>query len=152
MIVDSPPAAKSIKQPPGKFTTEAMAHLKKRKWTASEDDPDFEITPPPAKKNCHWVARRQSLLSQSQRRTRKRRPSLPRGKGKVRGKTNRRKCPLPLPQPEGLILIPLAPPLANPNAGHPQKQTPVGRRRTNPWCSSSSHEGGAFGIPYTLLR
>ena len=48
IVVYSPPLppSKSVKQPPGKFTKEA---LKKRKETESEEDPDFEITPSPTK-------------------------------------------------------------------------------------------------------
>ena len=51
IVVDSPPPpTKCKKDPPGQYMKEAAAVSNRRKRTESQDDPDFEITPPRTKK------------------------------------------------------------------------------------------------------
>ena len=153
IIVDSPPGTKSIKQPPGKLTTEALAHLKKRKRTASEDYLDFEIMPPPSKKKLSLGHKKMVITvpDSEEDEEEEARHSHPKGKGKGPGKTKQKKAsPTPTPTRSLDSDSPGPTPPKTKRRATPQKQTTVDRSRSNPWCNSSSR--GVLLVDHTPWR
>ena len=148
-----------MKGPPGKYTKEAMGSLKKRKRTEEQDDPDFEISPPPSKKILS-LRRKPTVItlegSDDSQEEESESPAPKKGTGKAKAKsvpkTSTRRAN-PTPETSGDDSDSPAPTSKKDRRrATPRKQTPAktGCRRAVAWCSSSSDEGGHSGIPYTL--
>ena len=159
IVVDSPPPpTKCKKDPPGQYMKEAAAVSNRRKRTESQDDPDFEITPPRTKKKLS-LQRKKTVINvdeseEEELHDPRRTPARGKGKGKGKGPAKKTAPPLPSPSPTRASDSdsPAPPPQTKKRRVTPKKNTPAGKRRDNPWCSSSSDEGGTSGIPYTLEK
>ena len=149
----------SMKGPPGKYTKQAMGSLKKRKRTEEQDDPDFEISPPPAKKKLS-LRRKPTVItleaSDDSQEEESESPAPKKGKGKAKAKsvpkTSTRRANLTPETSADDSDSPAPTSKKGRRRATPRKPTPAktGRRRAVAWCSSSSDEGGHSGIPYTL--